>query len=72
MTEYNAEFNNSSVLESCEYNDNKEDLRVTFRSGTVWTYQKVPINVYRGLADADSPGKYFGEHVRGKFIGIKE
>jgi KTSC domain len=42
-------------------------LEVEFSSGSLVSYMDVPIEVYRMLLTSDSAGKFFSEHIRGKF-----
>ena len=54
----------SSAIESVGYDPETAVLEVEFTSGEVYRYFAVPRSVYRDLVGADSPGHYFGEHVR--------
>jgi hypothetical protein len=53
------QFENSSMLSSAEYNDETEELTVTFINGKSYTYIDVPRRTYDELISANSPGKYF-------------
>jgi hypothetical protein len=53
------QFENSSMLSSCDYNDESEELTVTFTNGKSYTYIDVPRRTYDELIDAKSAGKYF-------------
>lgn len=55
----NFQFENSSMLLDCSYNDETEELTVTFTNGKVYCYQDVPRRTYDELIDARSAGKYF-------------
>jgi hypothetical protein len=58
----------SSNIFSVGYDDKAAFLAVQFKrkEGSVtYTYPGIPRRVYEGLLDADSPGKFFNEHVRG-------
>lgn len=55
----NHQFENSSMLSSCEYNDETEELTVTFTNGKSYTYIDVPRRTYDELISANSAGKYF-------------
>jgi hypothetical protein len=52
-------FENSSMLKDCSYDDESEELTVTFTSGKSYTYIDVPRRTYDELIDAKSAGKYF-------------
>lgn len=56
---HNFEFENSSMLANCSYDDENKELTVTFRNGKSYTYIDVDKSTYNGLINADSAGKYF-------------
>lgn len=41
-------------------------LEVEFLSGTIYRYYYVPLDIYMGMLEATSKGKYFWEHIRCK------
>ena len=47
------------MLSDCSYNDETEELTVTFTSGKSYTYIDVPRRTYDELIEAKSAGKYF-------------
>ena len=47
------------MLDSCSYDDENEELTVTFNGGKSYTYIDVPRRVYDELIEAKSAGKYF-------------
>ena len=49
---------NSSMLASAGYDEDAGVLEVEFASGEVYRYFDVPADVYAGLLDAESKGKY--------------
>ena len=53
------QFTNSSMLASCYYDDETEELTVTFTNGKPYIYIDVPRRVYDELIEAKSAGKYF-------------
>lgn len=55
----NHQFENSSMLSNCEYNDETEELTVTFTNGKDYTYIEVPKLVYDELINSESVGRYF-------------
>lgn len=55
----NFQFENSSMLSSCSYNDETEELTVTFQNGNDYTYEDVDRRIYDELTNAQSAGKYF-------------
>jgi hypothetical protein len=42
-------------------------LEIQFASGRVYQYYDVPQDIYEGMLDAESKGKYFNANIRGKF-----
>ena len=53
------QFENSTMLDSCSYDDESEELTVTFNGGKSYIYIDVPRRVYDELIEAKSAGKYF-------------
>jgi len=47
--------------------DGEALLAIEFTDGSVYEYYGVPREVYLGLVNAGSKGKYFEAHVRGRF-----
>lgn len=54
----------SSAMTYARYRPEKEELDITFISGETYTYLAVPMGIYVGLVEADSPGSYYNEHIR--------
>jgi hypothetical protein len=57
----------SSALRSADYDDETQQLDVTFNSGQTYTYERVPAHVFEQLSTASSPGTYFFQNVKGRF-----
>jgi lysyl-tRNA synthetase class 2 len=57
----------SSNLNSAKYDTENEVLSVTFNSGSIYEYNKVPWSVFTKLRAADSQGKYFNENISRKY-----
>lgn len=53
----------SSNLAAARYHVETSTLDVRFKSGT-WSYPNVSPDMYQGLLDAESPGRYFHNHIR--------
>ena len=49
----------SSMLSSCEYDEENKELTVTFTNGKDYVYEDVSKNIYDSLITAESAGKYF-------------
>lgn len=54
----------SSNLRSVGYDENTNTLEIEFHGGGVYQYSAVPINIYQGLMNASSHGKYFHRHIK--------
>ena len=58
----------SSNILSVGYDDKAAFLTVQFRrkeGSCTYTYPGIPKRVFEGLLSAESPGKFFNEHVKG-------
>lgn len=60
-------FTNSSSLRSCTYDEDTQDLTITFMSGQPYTYAKVPRDVFEQLTEAQSPGSFFHQNIKGVY-----
>jgi len=57
----------SSTIKNVIYNFPSKSLKVTFVSGAVYEYADVDKEVYEGLCEADSQGKFFSEKIKNNF-----
>jgi hypothetical protein len=57
----------STNLASVGYDAAARVLEIEFHSGGVYRYREVPRAVFDALLAAESKGRYFLEHIRGKF-----
>lgn len=57
----------STALRSASYNSDTQVLTVSFRSGQDYTFEGVPEDVANGLRDAQSPGSYFHQNIKGVY-----
>lgn len=55
----NFQFENSSMLSDCSYDDDSSELTVTFTNGKSYVYEDVDKSVYDDLTNAASAGRYF-------------
>jgi hypothetical protein len=55
----------SSNLHSVGYDESTNTLEIEFNSGGIYQYHNVPLDVYQGLMNAPSHGKYFHAHIKG-------
>ena len=54
----------SSIISAVGYDSLTEELFVLFHSGDLYRYWGVPQDVYNGLLNATSVGRYFSAYVR--------
>jgi len=57
----------STVVSQYVYIPESETLRITFVSGTVYDYKKVPEEVYLEMKAAFSKGTFLNENIKGNF-----
>lgn len=57
----------SSNIEGYGYDSKKKHLWIAFKNNRVYRYDKVPYEICDGLHLAESKGKYFAQHIKGKF-----
>ena len=55
----------SSVIRAVGYDGST--LTVEFHSGRTYDHPHVPESVYAGLMNASSKGRYYNEHIRGRY-----
>lgn len=53
----------SSNLKSAIYDTENEKLTITFNSGSIYEYNKVPWTKFTKFRMAESQGKYFNESI---------
>jgi hypothetical protein len=53
----------SSNIKTAHYNTETEDLVVTFNSGGIYQYNKVPWQKFTKFRLAESHGKFFNEQI---------
>jgi hypothetical protein len=54
----------SSNLASVGYDLINRRLEIRFRNGRLYEYSRVPENIFSGLMNAASHGKYFDRHIK--------
>lgn len=59
----------SSNLRSVRWN--RKQMHITFNDGSEYIYEAVPENLYDGLVNASSAGKYFIRRIKFKFATTK-
>ena len=53
----------SSNITSASYNTENEDLTITFNTGGIYQYNKVPWTKFTKFRLAESQGKFFNENI---------
>ena len=57
----------STSLQAAAYHGRLAILELEFRSGAVYRYFGVPVQIYQELLSAESKGGYFNYHIRNRF-----
>lgn len=57
----------SSMIRRVAFDEEKGTLLVSFRSGLRYVYEGVPRAIYDALGKAASAGRFFNEHIRGRY-----
>ena len=58
---------NSTMIVRANYDPETEVLSLQFTNGMIYDYPGVPVSVYAGLLEADSPGRYYHQNIRGVY-----
>lgn len=57
----------SSNIEAIGYDEETQTLRVWFKNGGAYDYDKVPKEEFEALQNASSVGSYFASNIKGKY-----
>lgn len=57
----------SSAIISATYDDQTKQMQITFTDGRTYDFPNVPEDVFDGLAEAPSAGRYYTENIKGVF-----
>jgi hypothetical protein len=71
MAEIQRQPVNSSDIASIGYDSAAETLEIEFKATGIYRYFSVPKNVWDELARTPSPGKFFLQHIKGKYAWEK-
>jgi len=71
MAEIQRQPVNSSDIAGIGYDVPTETLEIEFKATGVYRYFSVSKNVYEEFARTPSPGKYFLQHIKGKYAWEK-
>ena len=61
----------SSDVASIGYDESSQTLDIEFKATGVYRYFSVPKNVVEELMATPSPGKFFRQHIKGKYAWEK-
>ena len=61
----------SSSVASVGYDAKTQTLEIEFQSGSVYDYGEVPPEVFKGLMEAPSKGRFFSNEIRGQYPSTK-
>ena len=64
-------FQSANILKTVYFADT-EKLYITFSRGTTYLYTGVDMEFYKRFEDAESNGKFFHQHIKGKMPFYKE
>ncbi len=57
----------SSMMTHVDYDDERNELEITFVGGKTYRYFDVPPDVHTGLWDAVSKGEFFNERIKDRY-----
>jgi hypothetical protein len=57
----------SSVIRNTTYDEETQAMHVTFVSGRVYVYERVPRVIYHAFRNAPSRGAFFNVAIRGRY-----
>ncbi len=57
----------STMITKIQYDEVTRELTLTFAKGDDYKYDEVPASVFEALIAAESEGKYFSAHIKGKY-----
>lgn len=57
----------STVIDHIEYDFENQQLKITFLSGSVYKYYKVPPEVYDAFKHYKSKGRVFNKFIKDKY-----
>lgn len=61
----------SSTIQAVSYLKKVKKLKISFKSGAVYEWKRVPLKKYKGLLESESKGRYFTKEIKGKYSSTK-
>jgi lysyl-tRNA synthetase class 2 len=59
---------NSSRIKSVDYNESTEVMTIDFVKGGKYKYFSVPESIFKSFVISKSPGNFFDNFIKGKFV----
>lgn len=56
----------SDMISECAYDEEAKEMHITFAKGGTYKYSDVPKEKFDALINAESMGKHFHTHIKGK------
>jgi hypothetical protein len=66
-----CDFPNSRAVEGFIYEVDGGGLGVRLRDGSRYFYSGVPASVIEAFCESDSAGRFFNEHIKGKYPTVR-
>lgn len=60
----------SSAIAAHGFDPATQTLFLKFTSGTTYSYPEVSNDIYAGLQDAESVGRFYGANIKGKYQAV--
>ena len=57
----------SSVISRVSYDEDTQSMTIYFKSGRSYTIDNASPDIYDGLVEASSPGRYFNDVIKGNY-----
>lgn len=57
----------STVIAKIEYAETELVLKITFTTGLVYAYKKVPLSIFNAFRSSGAKGIYFNKYIKEKF-----
>jgi len=61
----------STVISNISYDPETTTLRITYVSGMIYDYKKVPESIYQSLQSSGAKGIFLNQYIKGKYEFIK-
>lgn len=57
----------STAIISATYDEENEELSLTFSNGRTYDYKGVPVDIFQGLKASPSPGGYWHANIKDQY-----